>query len=281
MLRKLIKFEWRATYKLMAAVDFALAFLTLVGCFILNTDIFEQEGTFPVAVLLLTFYILSLAAFGIVTLLFLYIRFYRNLFSAEGYFMHTLPVTPMQLLHSKLIVGYGWTVLNSVLTTLSIFALLAAMFFHYAQIHGVESLFQLLYGTGEAALPDKYFLEPFYRRFGYSVGQFFFQFLLLHFVSGFASLLTGYASILLGQLVEKYKRMASVGFYIVLYVINQIVCSILMVVPAMQSLSGDGGAIIYRYLKVIMDYGIISQIIMGSVFYVGTVFLMRRRVNLD
>lgn len=281
MLGKLIKFEWRATYKLMAAVDLALVLLTLAGCCILNTDIFEQEGTFPIAVFLLALYALSLAAFGIATLLFFYIRFYRNLFSAEGYFMHTLPVTPMQLLHSKLIVGYAWTVLNSVLTTLSIFALLASIFFHYAQIRGVESLFQLLYGTSNAALPGKNFLDPFYGRFGYSVGQFFSQFLLLHLVSGFASLLTGYASILLGQLVEKYKRMASVGFYIVLYVINQIVCSIMIMVPAMQSLSGDGGAIIYRYLKVIMDYGIISQVIMGAIFYGGTVFLMRRRLNLD
>lgn len=281
MLRKLVKFEWRATYKLMGAVDLALILLTLAGCCILATDIFEHEGTFQLAVLLMTLYGLSLAAFGIATMFYLYVRFYRNLFAAEGYFMHTLPVTPMQLLHSKLIVGYGWMVLNSFLITLSILAFLAAIFFHYAQVYGAESLSQFLHGTGLPGQNSSDFGNSFYVRFGYTIGQFFIQFLVLHIVSSFASLLTGYASILLGQLVEKYKRMASVGFYIALYAVNQIVCSILMVIPFMQRLPEDMDVLFYRYFRNVIDYGIISQLLMGAVFYAATVFLMRRRVNLD
>ena len=281
MLGKLIKHEWRATYKLMAAINLALVLLTLGGCCILNTDIFEQEDVFLLAVFLVTLYCLSLAAFGMATVFYLYMRFYLNLFGKEGYFMHTLPVTPMQLLHSKLIVGYAWTCLNSVLVSLSILSLITAAFFHYAEKYGVDSLLKELYGTGMATLSHGDFMDSFSQKFGYTVGQFFFQFLLLHFVASFASLLTGYVSILLGQLVEKYKRMASVGFYIALYVINQIVCSILMIIPTMQKLDGDMDEFLYSYCKDVIHFGIISQILMGALFYAAAVFLMRRRVNLD
>ena len=281
MLGKLIKFEWRATYRLMAALNLALALLTVAGCCILITDVFGQEDMFPVAVLLMALYALSLTAFGLATMLYLYVRFYRNLFASEGYFMHTLPVTPMQLFHSKLAVGYVWMALSSVLVTFSILALLAAIFFHYAQIHGIEVLFQFLYGSGLPSLSSGNLFDPFYEKFGYTVGQFFAKFLLLHLASSFASLLTGYVSILLGQLVEKYKRAASVGFYIVIYVINQVVCSILMVIPTVQRLSGDSDKSFSHYFMEIMDYGTVSQFIMGALFYGAAVFLMRRRVNLD
>lgn len=281
MLGKLIKFEWRSTYRLMAALDLALALLTMAGCCILIADVFGQQDMLPMAVLLLSLYALSLTAFGLATMLYLYVRFYRNLFASEGYFMHTLPVTPMQLFHSKLAVGYVWMALNSVLVTFSIFALLASILLHYAKIHGTEALFQLLYGPGLQSLINGNFFDPFYEKFGYTAGQFFAKFLLLHLTSSFASLLTGYVSILLGQLVEKYKRAASVGFYIVIYVVNQVVCSILMVIPTLQRLSGDSDKLFYHYFMEIMDYGTVSQLIMGALFYGAAVFLMRRRVNLD
>lgn len=39
-------------------------------------------------------------------------RYYKNLYSPEGYLTHTLPVHPSQLLWSKLLVGFVWTALS-------------------------------------------------------------------------------------------------------------------------------------------------------------------------
>ncbi len=282
MLRKLLKYEWRATCKVMVIMDSALILLTLAGCCILHTDIFNHTDAVPMAVLMVTLYALSLTALGIATLFYLYFRFYRNLFTQEGYLMHTLPVTPLQLLHSKLIVGYIWTLLNASLIMVSILCLAFVAGYHFAVTHGMDGIWDRM--IKELALESpaaENGINAFYKIFGYTPLEFFRQLIWLQLIGSFVSLLTGYVSILLGQLIEKYKLMASVGFYIALYIINQIFCSILMLVPGLQILVQDTGNFLYSYYRDMMGYAILSQFLVGIVFYIAAVFLMRRRVNLD
>lgn len=281
MLRKLLKYEWRATSKVMLIMDSALVLLTLIGCFILNTDIFDRTDAIPMAILMVTLYALSLTALGIATLFYLYFRFYRNLYSREGYLMHTLPVTPMQLFHAKLLVGYIWTLLNSALIMVSIICLFFVAGYHFAMTHGMDGVGQIIEKLSLESPANENGINFFYEMFGYTPLEFFQQLSWLQLIGSFVSLLTGYVSILLGQLIEKYKLMASVGFYIALYIINQIVCSILMIMPGLQVLMQDTDNFLYSYYRYMMAYAILSQFVMGLVFYAAAVFLMRRRVNLD
>lgn len=281
MLRKLLKHEWYATCKVMVAINLALILLTFIGCCILNTDIFNHKDAVPMAILMVILYTLSLTVFGISTLIYLYFRFYRNLFTGEGYLMHTLPVTPMQLFHSKLIIGYLWTLLNTFLIIISVLALTFIAGYHFAETHNAEDSVRLLQGFQTEPLDSNNFANAFFEFFGYTPLQFLFHLTQLQIIGSFVSLLTGYVSILLGQLVEKYKLMASIGFYIILYIVNQIVCSILMILPALRILVQDTDNFLRSYYKDMMEYAIFSQFFMGFVFYFAAVFLMRRRVNLD
>ena len=52
------------------------------------------------------------------------VRFYKNLYTDEGYLMHTLPVTPRQLLVSKLTVGSLWSFLVTILTLWAVFLIM-------------------------------------------------------------------------------------------------------------------------------------------------------------
>ena len=58
-----------------------------------------------VGTLMVMLYIFGIIAIGIITIVVLVMRFYKNLFTSEGYLMHTLPVKASQHLNSKLIVA--------------------------------------------------------------------------------------------------------------------------------------------------------------------------------
>lgn len=281
MLGKLLKYEWKATGKILCLVNLALILITLVGCCILNTDIFDNENAIPLAILLITLYTLSLAAIGIITLIYLFLRFYRNLFTAEGYLMHTLPVTPGQLFHSKLIVGYFWICLNSILGIVSVSLLSFVASYHFVSTHGTDAADQFILDMG-MTIPSasQNWSEWFQEFFCYPPLQFFFMVLLLQLVCNFTSLLTGYMSILLGQLVEKYKQAASVGFYILFYVANQIVSSAIILIPCMRTLM-ISDHFMKEYARLLMPLATVSQIIIGIIFYTASLLLMRRKVNLD
>lgn len=281
MLRKLLKYEWHATRKVMLIMDFALILLTLIGCCVLNTTIFDHKDAAPMAIFMVILYTLSLTVFGIATLIYLYFRFYRNLFTAEGYLMHTLPVTPLQLFHAKLIVGYLWTLLNTALIILSVLSLAFVAGYHFAKTSDINSMWISIQGTTVESSGTVDFVNTFYQIFGYTPLQFLRQLLWVELISSFSCLLTGYVSILLGQFVEKYKLMASIGFYIALYIINQMVCPIVMIVPGLRILVQDADNFLFSYYRNMMDYAIFSQVLMGLVFYVVALFLMRRPVNLD
>ncbi|MCI8483640.1 MAG: hypothetical protein HFH41_04790 [Lachnospiraceae bacterium] len=281
MLRKLLKYEWKATGKVLCLVNLALVLITLVGCCILSTDIFDNEDALPLALLLITLYTLSLAAIGIITLIYLFLRFYRNLFTAEGYLMHTLPVTPGQLFHSKLIVGYFWVCLNSILGIASATLLSFAAAYHFVSTHGIEIADQFILEMGmtdpsSAQDWSVWFQEFFY----YPPLQFLLMILILQLVCNFSSLLTGYMSILLGQLVEKYKQAASFGFYILFYVANQIVSSAIILIPCMRTLLATDH-FMKEYARLLIPLAIVSQIIIGIIFYTASLLLMRKKVNLD
>ncbi len=283
MLGKLIKYEQKATYKVLTIINFVIILLTLIGAFILNTNIFNNSESIPLAILLVIFYSLSLIAMGIIIVIYLYIRFYKNLFTAEGYLMHTLPVTPLQLFHSKLIVGYFWTFLNSLLMILSISTLGFVVGYHITKVEQLNFI-EFFTENGIQLSEKESFAISFQKIFGYTPEGFVILLLILLIVSCFSSLLMGYLSILLGQLVEKYKLAASVGFYIVIYIVNQVISSFIMILPNLKfmiSSIDNTEFFISDFYKNLLPLSIITQLLLGIIFYFMSVLLVQRKVNLD
>lgn len=267
MLGKLIKYEWKASYRVLSVLNLALVLVTLIGCLLLQAAPSAEENTFFLAVLFITLYAFSIIAFTLTTQLYVYFRFYKNLFTAEGYLMHTLPVTPLQLFHSKLIVGYLWHVVNTLLSLSSL-----------AALGWASGIFRL-----ENTRTELQFL--FQYSIGASPGKFIFLLLAVSLASGFSSILMGYLSILLGQLVEKYKLGAAIGFYIALYLVSQVLSSLLMLIPnTVMATANDMlfyGAYASRFYGNLLAGLMAAQLLFGCAFYAACFFLMRRRVNLE
>lgn len=126
MLKKLIKHEWLATWKNLAMLNGGILLLGILGRIILpllsNSNLFKINLFAILISLCGVFYIFAIFAVAIITNVLLISRFYRNMFTDEGYLMHTLPVTSSAHILSKLVVYIAWFVIDgiSILASLSI-----------------------------------------------------------------------------------------------------------------------------------------------------------------
>ncbi len=284
MLRKLLKHEWKSVSKVLLPVNLGIILITVIGCIVLNTNIFATKESFPIALFMLIFYLLSLMTFASITLIFVYVRFYKNLFTTEGYLMHTLPVAPIQLFHSKLIVGFSWSIFNCLLTLFSTAALGFSAIVRVAKDENIDNVYRFFLGDSISNNHNQTF--SFAEMFGYPPATFVILLLLLLLTGCLVSILMGYLSILLGQLMEKFKLAASIGFYIVIYLIIQMVTSVAILLPNSNLLLSamDNDSSIYFsnvFYKNLFPASIISQLILCVIFYLAAYFLIRRNVNLD
>ncbi|MBQ4090881.1 MAG: hypothetical protein IJC64_01040 [Clostridia bacterium] len=107
MLKKLLKYDLRATFKywwIAAVSSLGLAVLCGIALNVLSMPETEENvflTLFSILAIVLT--VIGVSAFIVSAEIFIYVRFYQNFFSDEGYLTFTLPVKRHQLLNSKLI----------------------------------------------------------------------------------------------------------------------------------------------------------------------------------
>ena len=103
MFGKLLKYDFRSMLKQFAFIWPAALVLALVNRFTVNSFVTSASGLRQT-----------------VTIIFVIQRFFRGLLGDEGYLMHTLPVSPWQLIGSKLLCAVVTTLLSIVVAILSI-----------------------------------------------------------------------------------------------------------------------------------------------------------------
>ena len=117
MLSKLLKYEFKATCRIYGGLYLAiLAAAALLGAFFRFPALVSD---FPIAVVTIV-YLMLCVAIAVITALTIIQRFTRNLLGREGYLMHTLPVTPAQLILSKLISSMVWLLCSILVIALSL-----------------------------------------------------------------------------------------------------------------------------------------------------------------
>lgn len=109
MLKKLLRYDFKAIFKYWWIG--ALTTLVLSGVGAGCGSILETEKELPPSVIIfatigMVLVVLSIFAFIIFAELLVYVRFYKHLFTDEGYLTFTLPVKRHQILSSKLISGF-------------------------------------------------------------------------------------------------------------------------------------------------------------------------------
>ncbi len=120
MFSKLLKYDLRAIAKTWCILAVSMLVFSVIGGFCLNDFIYSAEnssasgaGDVNGLLMILEFFSIMLLYFGIiafyiVTFILLFIRFYRNFFTDEGYLTFTLPVSRTKLYLSKLVNSFIW-----------------------------------------------------------------------------------------------------------------------------------------------------------------------------
>lgn len=284
MLKKLLKYEFMSTGRV-----FGLCYAGVLGAAlllrILGALAWDNTGNQTAVQMLLP--VTDIAAgissllYGgmviaviVVTFIFILQRFYKNLLGGEGYLMQTLPVTPRQLISSKLIAAVVWTVLSSIVVILSVLVLAMSG----------EMFGELVRDLGDI-------IRFYHETFATPLTVLALEMIVVCVVGIAASVLQIYAAIMIGHQAAKHKIALAVGAYFGISVVVSVASSILMnvlyhIVPngVWNALSdwlfgmNDTPMLLVHIL--LLGY-LVFNLVLAVIFFVVTEWMMRRNLNLE
>jgi len=264
VLGKLLKHEWIATAKVLLPLNIFLILVTLIGKVIIT--IFHgsiSDSVSPVIVILLTLYILILMALSVITGIYLVVRFYKNLFSNEGYLMFTLPVSTWSLLNSKLILSTFWCFITILNTIFSMFVL-------------IGSALTKAGGNITYAKMDK----AFYHEAEMHISTLLLLLCVFVIICSIQSMLMIYASIAIGQLFEKHKIIAAVIAYVIFYFIIQII-SFVVGMGSFYNVEIHNAKEFQTFMYELIPISVLFAVVLSIIYYVTTGIIMKKKIDLD
>ena len=194
MLRKLMKYEFKATGRILLPLYGALLLFALINRFLFSINLDESInkafGTFGnIANLISVFaYGCTMAAVFVVTFFVIIQRFYKNILSDEGYLMNTLPIKPYINILNKVLVSVLWTIISCFVAFLSLLIL-------FVNFNDITSILSEL-------IPA---LNEVYKHYGSTPFFLFFEFCITALVQLIKSITMIYAAISIGHLFNKSK----------------------------------------------------------------------------
>ena len=199
MLGKLIKHEFKATWRQFIPVYIGLAVLTGAACIFfaisehLNSSLTAIGAGFGMLIGIFGMIFVFISPY-----VFLSLRFYKTTATREAYLTFTVPAETRTILSAKFIVSYIWTVITMVLAWLALSIVIRN-------------------GVGED------FIETLFSLF--DANSWFVNLLqVLSLALGFVNTLFAiFTAICLGQLVRDHRVIASIAFYAAIYTVQQIV----------------------------------------------------------
>lgn len=267
MLSKLLKYEFRATGRIMLPV-YALLLVTAGGTSVTGS----LMGRYPESTVLSIFRTLFMTLFAfttfgvlLLTLVLMVYRFYKNLMTDEGYLMFTLPVSRSQLIWSKLIVSMAWGILSAVLAALMwtmVLSVAGGENLFAGIFRGLRSLMESLSGNATGCI----------------VGL-----VVLLLAAGLASYLRFYAAISLGHSFSNHKLLLSVVFYIGFGIAVQTILSVVTAAGIRIDVDPDFWA--DPPAAALLSYVIWGtaawSVLECAAYYVLTLLTLKKRLNLQ
>lgn len=265
MLGKIMKHEFKSTYRIFVPIYIGLALLISAGC--LFIQLLKHYDSTPLTII--SGFGIILLVFGIIFVfispyIFLSMRFYKTTATREAYLTFTIPAETHQILLGKFIVSFAWTLVTLILTYFSIAILVAA------GGANIKDMFDFIFNGDTKLMLIQ----------------------ILSFTISFAlSILQIFTAISLGQLVRDHRIIASLAFYAALYTAQQII-SIVAILPFMMTeMSKDmsagmetfnmsldtqtGGLPIHIYLL-----SIILSVVLSVVFFFLSNYILKKKLNL-
>lgn len=295
MLGKLMKYEWKNIWKAGSLMLLGMFIVTLIGCIALymlgasdsfdNNDMSAGQTWLMISsfAALLILYVIMLLASTWGMLIFLGIRFFRSMYTDEGYLSHTLPVTANQLFLSKVLVSGLWYLFISVGIGVSVLALILSTVMGVYNIGELSSELAQYNGNIWAFLSDGiYELGRFYEeQMGLNLLHYGITMLLTFVVGPFTAMIILFGSLTIGQLSSKHKGLMGILTYAGITILSSIVGSTVQSVfmfsaGVMSSSSGFSMTSNAAY-----DINILTSVLIAAVMYGISYYILNRKLNLD
>lgn len=263
MLGKLIKQEWKATWKYLILANGGILLFSIIGR-IGQYLIPDQNSSLSVlgniaATVYMSAYIFSLIGVFFITHILLIVRYYKNFYTDEGYLMHTLPVSPASKLFSKFIVNFTWYIVNLFCT--------------------VIALIILLFPFGEAEIAFTAFgksLDFVSEILNAPIWLIIIFFLILGVVSIIHSIMKYYFCISVGANFS-HKIIGAILTYGVLYVISQIASVIFLVASSIGFTEAPGP----NHFWILMIFQLMLTLILAVLYTLTTHYMLSKKINLN
>ncbi len=258
MLGKLMKYELKATGRVLLPLYGAILLVSVLGAFSL-----ERMSEFEMGALLFVLVYTGLCvALVVLTLVLIIQRFNRNLLKDEGYLMFTLPVSVHSLLFSKLFSALLWCVLGGCVGLLSI-ALMTMIAMDASQWGEFWAVIHQLIHNVDLEIAGNLGL----------IG-------LLALMEGVSFLMTIYLSLSVGQIptFNRYRGlMAFITFLAITVIMSWLTGSWLTGIPAFLH-AGDVSAFSPQAM---VGLYILYDVVVSALFYGGTWLILTKKLNLE
>ncbi len=268
MVKKLYKHEIQAYLRVWIPMQIVLLGIALLGRLV---QLFEADSAVYniINISSIIAYVLAVVVAIGLTFVFSVVRFYKNLFTAEGYLSFTLPVTPTQHILTKLF---------------------TAMLFYAATIVTVLlSVCVITMGDvlGEVGKAIAYLWRVLGEELGTHMAFYIVELTVLLAVLLMTTLLLYYGCMAVGQLSNKNRVLMAVVAYFVYYLITQVFGTIVIVIGFVVPetwIAFFENWWIYNTKEAfhwIFCGFIVWEGLLGTVFAFVTRHILRRRLNLE
>ncbi len=269
MVKKLFKHEL-ASYLHVLIPTYLLLMIFAIGYRVIQ--IFDSEALAYTTILTVTrvVYALSILAMVALSAYLPIVRFYRNLFTCEGYLTFTLPVSPTNHIWVKLACAILVNIMTLAAAALTGLIVSSGAFFREA----VKAVVYLING-----IPTEYA--------GHSV-LLTIEFLVILLVGSVSMYLMYYLCIAIGQLSKKNRILAAVGTYFAFTMLGQIIGTVFTIImnttgaPLLDALFTllEGSHPVVS-IHIIPCGIILIELIIGAVFFLITRHIMTKKLNLE
>ncbi len=263
MLGKLIKYDLKYGYKIILIIHLVFLVACIMGRFMLNQIDYDAPPEALGAALGISISLFSLVIAGISfsTWIIVAVRFYKNLFTDEGYLTWTLPATSTQLLWSKIISGAIFCAIDILASAIGIILLVTGK-------NVVEAYSHISADVTEAL--------------GMPLSMFGLCLLIIFFFSTIFSVIMIYFCIVIGQLFPGHRVLGAIIVYFVVSFVIQIITVVVMLVlnlyPSVDLLPEGQTAAHYFFAIISMSVGIATVTAIPQ--YIVTHYIMKKKINL-
>ena len=271
MVKKLLKQEFKYY---VTTVPFIV--ITVLGLGVLNWAVQFFESTSWVYNLIIssstTMLALGIAAASVLSIVLVIVRFYKNMFTAEGYLTFTLPVSNAQHILVKLLAGLAVQsiVLASVWASVAIVLSGVTYKVVWGELFGMVAR-ELVDGLGV-----------------FNTILYALEILLIFFASLSSTVLSYYACMTVGQMAKKNRILLSIGCYFGLNAVSQVVGTVLSIILLILSEAGALealGVLMSKYPIFSLHAIFLITALIGATISTGWFFLikwlMTKKLNLE